>query len=137
MEGGLTEGGESTLQYADDVSQKCTLETCIILLANITPIRLTEKCYVFYPERRVLGLHRSVRTLHRCCARVPAARARCPLQRVPEGAQFGPIILPSLSTCTHTFSTSPQSGREQVAGSTHLKARWLCLARASSATCRW
>ena len=38
MEGDLTLGGEHTTQYTDDVLWKCTPETCIILLTNVTPI---------------------------------------------------------------------------------------------------
>ena len=38
MEGDLTQGGEHTVQYADDVLQNCTTETCIILLINVTLI---------------------------------------------------------------------------------------------------
>ena len=36
----LTLGGGHTMQYTDDVSQKCTLEICMILLTNITSIHL-------------------------------------------------------------------------------------------------
>ena len=36
----LTLGGGHTRQYTGDVSQKCTLETYIILLTNITVINL-------------------------------------------------------------------------------------------------
>ena len=32
-----------TMQYADDASQNCSLETYIIVLNNDTPINLTEK----------------------------------------------------------------------------------------------
>ena len=38
MEGDLTCGGEHTIQYTDDVLQNCTLETCTILLTNVTSI---------------------------------------------------------------------------------------------------
>ena len=38
MEGDMTWGGEHTIQYADDVSQNCTLETYMILLTDVTPI---------------------------------------------------------------------------------------------------
>ena len=31
------------MQYSDDVSQNCTLETCIILLTNVTPINLIKE----------------------------------------------------------------------------------------------
>ena len=34
----LTLGGGHTTQFTDNVSQNCTLETYIILLANVTPI---------------------------------------------------------------------------------------------------
>lgn len=38
MEDDLAFGGGPLMQYTDDVSQKCTLETCITLLTNITPV---------------------------------------------------------------------------------------------------
>ena len=38
MEEDLTQGGEHTIQYTDDVLQDCTPETYIILLTNVTPI---------------------------------------------------------------------------------------------------
>ena len=38
MEGDLASGGEHSIQYADDILQNYTLETYIILLANVTPI---------------------------------------------------------------------------------------------------
>ena len=38
MEGDLPWGGEPTIQCTDDVLQKCTPETYIILLTNVTPI---------------------------------------------------------------------------------------------------
>ena len=34
----VTLGAGHTIQYADHVSQKCTLETYIILLTHVTPI---------------------------------------------------------------------------------------------------
>ena len=34
----LTLGNESTMQGADDVVLSCTLETCMVLLTNVTPI---------------------------------------------------------------------------------------------------
>ena len=40
MEGDLPWGGEHTIQYTDNVLQKCTLETYIILLTNVTLINL-------------------------------------------------------------------------------------------------
>ena len=39
MEGDLTWGGEHTIQYTDDVLQNCTLETNIILLTKVTPVK--------------------------------------------------------------------------------------------------
>ena len=36
----LTLGGEHRMQYIDDVLYICTLETCIILLPDVTPINL-------------------------------------------------------------------------------------------------
>ena len=36
-------GWRATMQYSDDVSQNCTLETCIILLTNVTPINLIKE----------------------------------------------------------------------------------------------
>ena len=41
--GDLTLGGEHTMQYTDDVFQNCTLETCIILLTNVTSINVILK----------------------------------------------------------------------------------------------
>ena len=38
MEGNLTLDGEHTIQYTGDVLQKCTLETYIILLINVTSV---------------------------------------------------------------------------------------------------
>lgn len=38
----LTLGGEHTMQYVDDVLQNCTLDTYVILLANVSPINLTK-----------------------------------------------------------------------------------------------
>ena len=43
MEGDLTLGGGHRVQYTDLVSQKCTLETYLIALTNVTPINLIEK----------------------------------------------------------------------------------------------
>ena len=43
MERDLTLGGECTRQYADDVLQCCTLETCMVLLTNVTPINSIKK----------------------------------------------------------------------------------------------
>ena len=40
IEGDLSFGDEHTVQYTDDVSQNFTLEACIILLTNITPINV-------------------------------------------------------------------------------------------------
>ena len=40
MKGDLILGGEHTMQCTDHVSQKCTLETYMILLTNVTPINL-------------------------------------------------------------------------------------------------
>ena len=37
MEGDQTSDGECTMQCADDALQNCTLETCLILLTNVTP----------------------------------------------------------------------------------------------------
>ena len=42
-EGDLTLAGRHAMQYTGHVSQKCTLETYIILLTNVTPINLMEK----------------------------------------------------------------------------------------------
>ena len=39
----LTLGGGHTMQCTDPVSQRCTLETCTVLLANVTPIHLIKK----------------------------------------------------------------------------------------------
>ena len=38
MKGDLTLGDEHTIQYTNDVLENCTLETCISLLINVTPI---------------------------------------------------------------------------------------------------
>ena len=43
MEGDLILGGKYSMQYTDDVLQNCTLETYIILLANVTPINIILK----------------------------------------------------------------------------------------------
>ena len=40
MEQDLTLGGRHTMKYTDAVAQKCTLETYVILLINVTPINL-------------------------------------------------------------------------------------------------
>ena len=40
LEGGLTLGGEHTVQYTDDVSENYTPETYIIILTNVTPVSL-------------------------------------------------------------------------------------------------
>ena len=42
-EDGLTLGGGHTIQYTDQLSQKCALETYVILLTNVTPINLNWK----------------------------------------------------------------------------------------------
>ena len=42
MEGGLTQCGEHTIQYTDDVLQNCTPETYIILLTNVTLNQVNE-----------------------------------------------------------------------------------------------
>lgn len=42
MKGDLTLGGERTKLHADDVLQNFTLETYIIVLANVTPINLVK-----------------------------------------------------------------------------------------------
>ena len=39
----VTLGAGHTIQYADHVSQKCTLETYIILLTHVTPLNLIFK----------------------------------------------------------------------------------------------
>ena len=39
----LTLGGGHTMQYTDAVSQKCTLETYIFLLTNVTSTHLIKK----------------------------------------------------------------------------------------------
>ena len=43
MEGDLTQGGEHTILYTNDVLQKCTPEIYIILLTNITQIKLMKR----------------------------------------------------------------------------------------------
>ena len=43
MERDLTLGGEHTMQCADDVLLSCTLETCMVLLTNVTPINSIKK----------------------------------------------------------------------------------------------
>lgn len=40
MEDGLIPGGGHRMQYTDQVPQKCTLKTSMILLTNTTPINL-------------------------------------------------------------------------------------------------
>ena len=42
LEGDLTWGGEHTIQDTDDVLYNCTLESYIILLTNVTPIKKEE-----------------------------------------------------------------------------------------------
>ena len=45
MGDGLTLGGGHTMQHTDLVSQKCTLETYMILLTTVNPINLNfENC---------------------------------------------------------------------------------------------
>ena len=39
----LTLGGEHMMQYSDDELWNCTLETCMVLLTNVTPINLIRK----------------------------------------------------------------------------------------------
>ena len=39
----MTFSGEHIMQYIDDVSQKCTLETHVQLLTNVTPVKLIRK----------------------------------------------------------------------------------------------
>ena len=47
MEGDQIWGGEHTIQYTDDVLQKCTPETYMILLTNVTPINsITSKIMI-------------------------------------------------------------------------------------------
>ena len=43
MKGDLTWGGEYTIQYTDDILQIHTPETYVILLMNVTPIKLIKK----------------------------------------------------------------------------------------------
>ena len=40
IKGDLTWGGEHTIQYTDDALQNCTPEICVILLTNVTPIKM-------------------------------------------------------------------------------------------------
>ena len=42
MEGDYSLGGGPTMQYTDGVLQNCPLETCIMLLTNVTQINLIE-----------------------------------------------------------------------------------------------
>ena len=42
-EGYLTQGGDHTIQYTDDVLQNCTLETYVILLTSVTPNEFNKK----------------------------------------------------------------------------------------------
>ena len=37
-----TLGGGRTIQYTDDVLRKCTLETYLILLTNVSPLNLAK-----------------------------------------------------------------------------------------------
>ena len=41
----LTLGGGHTMQYTDHVSQKCPLDTYMVLLTNVTPINLNLNIY--------------------------------------------------------------------------------------------
>ena len=43
MERGLTLGGECEKQYADNILLNCILETCMVLLTNVTPINSIKK----------------------------------------------------------------------------------------------
>ena len=43
MEGNFTLGDWCTMQCADGMLLSCTLETCTVLLTNITPINSTKK----------------------------------------------------------------------------------------------
>ena len=43
MERDFTLGDGGTMLCADDVLLSCTLETCMVLLTNITPINSTKK----------------------------------------------------------------------------------------------
>ena len=43
MERDLTQGGEHTIQYTDEVLQNCTTETFIIILTSVTPINSLKK----------------------------------------------------------------------------------------------
>ena len=40
MRGDRTLGGKHTKQHTNDVSQNCTLETCLSLLTDVTPMNL-------------------------------------------------------------------------------------------------
>ena len=51
MEGDLTWAGEHTIQYTDDVLQNCTPGTCIILLANVSPINPIKIFFNFFLKR--------------------------------------------------------------------------------------
>lgn len=46
MKDDLTLGDGQTMQYTDYVSQKCTVETYMTLLANVTPINLFNEIWV-------------------------------------------------------------------------------------------
>lgn len=41
-EGDLTLGGKHSMQYTDNVSSNCTLETYVILFTNVTPLKLVK-----------------------------------------------------------------------------------------------
>ena len=51
MERHLTQGGEHTMQYTDDVLQNCALKTCMILLTNAIPQNLTQVHLNNFPNK--------------------------------------------------------------------------------------
>ena len=57
-EDGLTLGGEHTMQCTDHVSLKCTLETYVILLTNVTPVNLIKKKYIKIIKRIVKNYYK-------------------------------------------------------------------------------
>ena len=42
VEGDLTWGGEHIIQYTEDVLQNCELQSYIVLLTNVTPIKINK-----------------------------------------------------------------------------------------------
>lgn len=55
IEGNLTLGGEKRIQYTGDVLWTHTLETYILLLANVTPTNSRRKIFKHTHENKIQG----------------------------------------------------------------------------------